>query len=258
MEIQKINQTLEKYIRPQTFPVAVRLVSSVGEIPDRVRMPKRDLGMPVALCQGIALARRYGWAMAMGVEDMQCPLGALTLGFLPAKDKFLDGSFNVPFWVKNQDVRAKIARGMPRLEVGKYTYVVAAPLARADFEPQVIIIYGNPSQVSRLVQAAIYATGESVISSSVGGLACGAEITRAILTDQCQFAVVGGGDRAVAQAHDDEMSFAMPVSKIGVIIEGLEATHKAGMRYPTTSFLTYKPQFPPSFDELTDYLGKGS
>jgi len=258
MQIQKINQALERYIRPQVFPVAVRLVSSAGEIPDRVRMPKRDMGVPMALCQGIALARRYGWVMAMGTEDMQCPLGALTLGFLPAKGKFLDGSFDVPFWVKNQDARAKIAQGMPSLEAGKYTYVVAAPLHRAGFEPQVIIVYGNPAQVGRLIQAAIYATGEPIISSSIGGLACGAEITRTILTDQCQFVVVGGGDRVVAQAHDDEMSFAMPVSKIETIIEGLEATHNAGMRYPTPSFLTYKPQFPPSFGELTDYLKQGS
>ena len=37
---------------------------------------------------------------------MLCPLGALTLGFVPAKVKFLDGSFRIPLWLKDQDARA--------------------------------------------------------------------------------------------------------------------------------------------------------
>jgi len=257
LELQRISQVLDSYVRPGTFPVAIKMVSSTSEIPKKARMPKRDLGTPMPVCQSIALARRYGWVMAMGEEDMLCPLGALTLGFLPAKAKFLDGSFNVPFWVKNQDVRAKIAQDLPQLEQGKYTHLVAAPLHRADFEPQVIIIYGNPAQISRLIQANLYGTGEPIVSSSIGGLACGEQITRTILTDQYQFIVVGGGDRAIAQTQDHEVSFAIPMSKMEALIEGLEGTHKAGMKYPTPSFLTFKAGFPPSFSELMDYLKQG-
>jgi uncharacterized protein (DUF169 family) len=176
----------------------------------------------------------------MGKEDMLCPLGALTLGFLPIKPKYLDGSFNVPFWVKDQDIRAKMARNLPHLEQGKYTHLIAAPFHRADFEPQVIIIYGNPAQIARLIQASIYSTGEPMVSRSAG-----------------QFIVTGGGDRAVAQTQDDEISFAVPISKAEALMEGLERTHKAGMRYPTPSSLIFKAQFPPSFSELMDYLRKG-
>jgi len=254
LELKKISEALDSYIRPGPFPVAVKMLGSAGEIPEKARMPKRHLGTAMPVCQGIALARRYGWSIAMGEEDMLCPLGALTLGFVPAKSKFLDGSFNVPFWVKNQDIRAKMAQGMPRLEQGKYTYLVAAPLNRADFEPQVIIVYGNPAQIARLIQAAVYGTGEAIVSSASGGFACGGEITQTILTDQCQFVVVGGGDRMIAGAQDHEVSFATPMSRVEALVEGLEATHRAGMRYPTPSFLTFKPEFPPSFGELMDYL----
>ena len=254
LELQEISQALDSYVRPGTFPVAVRMLGSASEIPEKARRPKRDLGMAMGVCQGIALARRYGWSMAMGEADMLCPLGALTLGFLPAKSKFLDGSFSIPFYEKNQDVRARIARDLPRLEQGKYAHLMAAPLHRADFEPQVIIIYGNPAQIARLIQAAVYGTGEAVVSSSIGSAACGEEITTPILTDQCQFIVVGGSDRVFAQTQDHEASFAVPIGKVDALIEGLEATHKAGMRYPTPSFLTFKPEFPPSFNELMDYL----
>jgi uncharacterized protein (DUF169 family) len=257
MEGSRIGEALDSYIRPQTFPVAVKMVRSGEEVPDKVRMPKRDLGTPMALCQGLALARRHGWPVAMGLEDMVCPLGAVTLGLVPAKDRFLDGSFNIPFWVKDQGVRAKMARALPQLEVGKYSHVVAAPLHRAGFEPDVIVVYGNAAQVGRLIQAAVYGTGEPVVSSSVGGFACGLEITQPMLTGECQFVVVGGGDRAIAQAHDHEIAFAMPVSRAEAVAEGLEGTHKAGMRYPTTPYLMYAPLFPPAFGELMDYLKEG-
>ena len=254
LNLKTISEALDQYVRPQTFPVAIGLIDSAGGIPGRARMPKRDLGFPIALCQGVALARRYGWLVALSNEDMLCPLGALALGFVPAKEKFLDGSFGVPFWVKDQSVRAKMAQALPRLETGKYSHILAAPINRADFEPQVIVIYGNPAQIARLIQAAIYASGEPVASSSYGGFACAEEITRPIMTQQCRFIVTGGGDRAIAQAHDDEMSFAMPMSRAKEMVDGLEATHKAGMRYPTPSFLTFKADFPVVFDQLTKYL----
>ncbi len=254
LQLQEIDEALGRYIRPGTFPVAVRMLTSAREIPEKARMPKRDLGTAMAVCQGVALARRYGWSMAMGEADLLCPLGVLTLGFLPVKPKFLDGSFDIPFWAKNQDVRARIAQGIPRLEQGKYTHILVSPLHRAHFEPQVIVVYGNPAQIARLIQAAVCRTGVPIVSSSLGALACAGEITQTILTDQYQYLVVGAGDRTIVQTQDHELSFAIPISKAEALVEGLEATHKVGMRYPTPSFLTYRPSFPPSFDELMDYL----
>lgn len=254
MELQKISEALDTFIRPGTFPVAVKMARSAAEIPDKARMPKRDLGVTMPACQGVAIARRLGWLIAMGKEDMLCPIGAISLGLLPAKAKFLDGSFNVPFWLKSQELRAKLNRNLPRLEYGRYTHVVMAPLNRANFEPQIVIIYGNPAQVSRLVQSTIYSTGEPITFSSAGGFACGSEITVPILTDNYQLVVTGGGDRSIAQADDHEIAFVAPMSKMDALIEGLEATHKAGLRYPTPYFLTYKAQFHPAFAELMDYL----
>ncbi len=257
MDLQKVNEALNSYVRPHTFPVAVKMVGSAGEIPEKARMPKRDLGVTMPVCQAVALARRLGWLMAMGKEDMLCPLGALTLGLVPAKEKFLDGSFNVPFWVESQEIRAKMSQSLPRLEYGKHTHIVLAPVHRAGFEPEVIIIYGNPAQMSRLIQSAVSAVGEPVVSTNAGGFACGGEITTPILTDQCQIIIAGGGDRVIAQAQDQEAAFAVPASKVEPLIRGLEETHKAGMRYPTTSFLMYQGQFPPAFGELMDYLREG-
>lgn len=254
MELQQAIQIIEKYVRPQSFPVAIRLIQPEETVSEKARQPKQDFGTTMPVCQGIALARRYGWSLSMSQDDMLCPLGSLTLGFVPAKQKFLDGEFNIPFWVKDQAVRARMTQNLPRLRYGRFSRIVMAPAHKADFEPQVVIFYGNPAQLSRFVQGAVYATGEAVSSASSGGFACGGEITQPILTDECQLVMTGGGDRAIAQTHDNEAAFAIPASRLESIAQGLEATHKAGMRYPTTSFLLYQAQFPPVFSELMNYL----
>lgn len=254
MDLAKIAQVLDTAIRPGSFPVAVTMVGSADEIPKKARRPKRDLNIAVPVCQGVNLARRYGWTVAMGIDDMLCPVGAVTLGLLPAKAKLLDGSYQDPPWVKDQEVRAKIMQAMPRLEEGKYSYLLISPLNRVEFSPQVLVIYGNPAQISRLIQAAVFATGDPVSSNSIGCSSCVEEITRPWVTDRCQVIVTGGGDRVWAQTQDDEIAFALPISWADRIVEGLEETHRRGMRYPTNSFITYQVNFPPDITELMNYL----
>ena len=83
MDIEKTIQVLNTCFRPQTFPVAIKLVGALDEIPAKTKMPQRDFGKQMALCQSIAIARRYGWVTAIGGQEMNCPVGAVTLGFLP-------------------------------------------------------------------------------------------------------------------------------------------------------------------------------
>ena len=252
--LNRLDEALNAYVRPQSPPVAVKMVTSADEIPEKARIPTQHLKMPMPACQGVALARRYGWTMALGKEDMLCPIGAVTLGFVPAKAKLLNGDLLVPAGVEDKATRAKIMQSLPRLEHGKYSHLVAAPLSRADFEPQAIVVYGNPAQVLRLVQSAVYAGGVSIATETFGSAACAGYITKAILADECQFVLPCAGDRAFALTQDHEVVFAMPMSKVETVMRGLEMTHKAGQRYPIPSFLTFKPTLPPSYQEALKYL----
>ena len=81
MDLKAANETLNLYIRPETFPLALKLCTSEGELPERVRMPVRDLGYQVTLCQAIGIARRFRWTLAVGKDDHSCIRGARTMGF---------------------------------------------------------------------------------------------------------------------------------------------------------------------------------
>lgn len=256
MDINQIDEALNSYLRPQTFPVAIKMATSADEVPKTARMPKKTLGGPMPACQVITIARRYGWTMAMGKEDMLCPLAAITFGFVPAKAKFLDGSFQFPVWAEGEEIHSKFAQTLPRFEYAKYSYVIAAPLFRADFEPQVIVIYGNPAQIARLGQSALLASGSPIKGEIIGGAACANYITKPILSNECQFVLGGGGDRIFAAVREDEMGFAIPMNKVAGVIEQLKITHKHGERIPSIPFLRYTPDSPPAFNELWDYLNQ--
>ena len=51
MDLKNANVTLDTYIRPQTFPIAIKLFTADETLPDRVRIPVKDLGYQIALCQ---------------------------------------------------------------------------------------------------------------------------------------------------------------------------------------------------------------
>ena len=53
-------EELEKRLRLQTFPLAVKLLEKEGDIPEGAIRPMKDFGYHLALCQGFARSRREG------------------------------------------------------------------------------------------------------------------------------------------------------------------------------------------------------
>lgn len=258
MNLSQISGTIDRFVRPQSFPLAVRLCESAEELPERVRIPSRDLGHRVALCQAMSIARRYGWTLAIGRDDLTCPIPGLALGFLPPKEGYLDGSYMESQGFGSREVQAQIAQSRPRLEYGKYSYFVVGPLAQATFEPQTVVVYGNPAQVVLLVAGRLSGEVGSLTFAASGGGSCLNYSVAPILSDECQVAMPGAGERINALTTPDEMAFAIPASKIEAVMDGLEASYRTGiMRYPTPTWLRFQPQHYPALVRLMEYLQEG-
>ena len=56
MDLSKILDTIETYIRPYSFPVAVKIATSEMEMP-KFLSPIKALGHRIAVCQAIGLSR---------------------------------------------------------------------------------------------------------------------------------------------------------------------------------------------------------
>ncbi len=247
-DLKEVEKALNSYIRPLTFPLAIKMLKSEDEIPEKTRRPFQQMKKKVAICQGIGMARKLGWAVAMGKEDMQCALGAAPFGFFKNIDFFNEGNFAAGMFTPSKEIGKKEEDLIDRFEHGLYSHILVAPLNRTAFEPDLLMVYGNPAQIMRLIHGALYNQGGAVQSSSMGRLGCAAIIT-VIKNDDCRYLVPGNGDRVFGMTQDYEMTFLIPASKIETVLDGLAKTHKVGVRYPITSFFNFQATFPPHYQQ---------
>jgi len=253
--LQAFSEAVAQHIRPDTFPVAVRMLKEGEALPPRTKRPRRDMDIQVAICQAVAMARHQGWAVAVESEDLSCPLAQVVFGFQPSVDYYESGHACVGMYTETAEAGAATEAAVEKFEFGAYSSVLVAPIHRAAFDPQVIIIYGNSAQVMRLLTAALWKSGGRLTSSFSGRLDCSDSIIVPLRSQEPEVILPCYGDRIFAQTQDHEMAFSLPVNWIPTIIDGLEGTHKGGIRYPIPQFLRYTGQFPPSYERLREYWG---
>jgi uncharacterized protein (DUF169 family) len=248
MKQGEIEAKINEFIRPGTFPIAIGFVGA-DEVPVGFRHPRRDFGHPIPVCQGFSMARRYGWSIAMGAQDHLCTTGAVSLGIVPVKERLLAGEFKLPPWEDNKEARVEFIKNLPKLPYKKNKEILIAPLGKATFEPEVMIIYGNPAQVMLLIDALhkMY-EGRPIVSS------CSSLVTIPILTKDHNIGLPCPAEHQVAMTQDDELAYAIPFNRAEELVKGLEKISKFGLRYPTTTFLQFQPFFPPGHLESMAYL----
>jgi uncharacterized protein (DUF169 family) len=250
----QLDERLNQYLRLATFPVAIRFLRSWDEVPARAKRPARDMKQRITTCQAIALSRRYGWVMALGREDSSCVLGAVAMGIEKRLPYYQDGNLCMNLYTENLDAGRVSEESVPRFEEGEYVGMVTAPLNRTAFEPDAIVIYGNPAQVMRLGQAWLWKRGGTLRSEFRGRIDCADLAIAPVLSGEPQMVVPCSGDRIFSQTQDHEMAFGLPFARLEEILEGLEATHKAGTRYPVTNWLSYTAGFPPAYEKYREIL----
>ncbi len=253
---KELDEAVQKYLRTATFPVAVKILDDASQFPERTRRPLRDLGHKLNLCQGVALARRYGWTIGFCEEDHRCANSLILMGIKEVPEFIKNGSIVSPAYTDTLEHGALTQSITPRSE-RPLSAILLAPLHRASFDPDVVLFYCNPGQAVRLVQASLYHSGGTIESKFMGRCACASEIAVTLQTDKCQVVVPGGGEKVFGLLGDDEMVFAAPASKLEDIVRGLADSHKAGAaRIPAPYFgLQEEPSFPPIYADLERHFG---
>lgn len=246
----ELYEKIEEYVRPATFPVAVKFLRDGEAPPPKAKRPLADLQKHVTVCQGWAIARRYAWTTVLRAEDMKCPLGALVAGFAAPNAYYDEGNLCAGMYTEGTEAGARSEASVVKFSPGEIDGIVFAPLHRADFEPEVVIVYGNAAQVMRLVAAALFERGGRIESSFAARMDCSDHLVVPLHTGEPQVILPCNGDRIFAGAQDEEMAFTLPWSRVDEVVRGLEGTQRGGIRYPIPSFLTYEPKLPTKYEEL--------
>jgi len=249
IDVKTADRELQLYIRPQTFPVAIRMLRPGEEIPEKARRPARDFKKLSMNCQVIDMARRYGWMIALTREDHICSLGIAALGFEKPTHLHNSGTLCEGMYTETKAAGQRSEAAVDKFAPGEFSTLLVAPLDRTTFEPHLVCIYANPAQVMRLTQAALWKRGGKITSSFGGRIDCSEIIVTTMRTDQPQVILPCSGDRIFGQTQDHEMAFTIPWNQMEEVIEGLKGTHNGGIRYPITQFMEYEAKLPPKYME---------
>jgi uncharacterized protein (DUF169 family) len=253
MSPKEVAGEIERYIRPDSLPLAIRMVEREDEIPEQARRPGRDFQIQSALCQGLSISRHYGWTVAISRDDISCPIGATLFGFQPRSEYFDKGNCCAGMYTRDAAAGARTEAAAPCFDFGRYFAMVSGPLASADWTPDVVLVFANPAQVMRLVTGALWETGGYIESRFSGRTDCADEVIETMKTGRAQIILPCYGDRIFGQTQDHEMAFSLPWSHADALLRGLRGTHESGVRYPIPRHLRYTATFPPSYEKLREF-----
>lgn len=247
---EELEKNLNKYLRLSTFPIGVKLLENPQELKTIkfLKIPEEK----IAICQLFSYARYYGWTMGCTKEDNLCPLAEISLGFEKSHRLFEEGAFFIGRYNESKEAAKKTAASMPKIPTIQYSAIVSGALNRIDFEPDLIIIWGNSAQIMRIIQGYLWKRGGRVSMSTFCDGVCADTITNALITGELQIAFPCLGDRRFGMANDNDLIASIPFDIINEIFEGLEKTHKAGTRYP----IPYQMSTPKFFLKLKKQLDK--
>jgi uncharacterized protein (DUF169 family) len=258
VSLAKLDEAITSYVKPQTDLIAVKMLGREDNIPGDAKNPVRDFGAALTLCQALALCRREGMSLVLDRQSQSCPIALVGLGFVKP-DSYLSGKYVLAPINQSLEARKKIAGALPRFPYGQFSSILLSPVPKADFDPDVILLYGNGAQVMRMIQAAVFASGESLKSKSTGSGGCLHQIVTSILDGKCKFSVPGNGERRLGLIGDGEFAFAMPRNRFDEVVSGLHLSHEGKQTYPISpGYLKMEYQMPPSYIELREQLIKGS
>jgi len=240
-------------LRLKTFPVGVKFFKHREDLPGKARRPALFLKKKITICQAMTMARIYGWQMGITRDDVICILASLAFGFTGAEDprKEMAESFFESMYKSDMEKTVKEVAQMPFLDRDEYQAVFLSPLHKISLIPDTIVFYGNPAQMSRMLQSATYDREEKIQGLFGGKVECPEYLIRPLKTGEPRIIIPGPGDRIFSMTADDEMIFAMPSSFLDSFILGLrESGKKAGARYPITYYQNFQPEFPGHYQAL--------
>lgn len=232
MDWAAAGKELSSLLRLKDDPVAYKRLekeSDLAKMKDVVRIPYM-----VSFCQLLFMARSRGMTVGVTKDDgvldrcqRVCGLRAST-----EDNKREEAEVLATTWFKNSQEAYQQQLDEYRIPPGEA--IVVAPLEKVQFEPEVILIFGNTAQLMMLMcgmQKEKYERFEFCFS---GEGACGDSLPRCYVTGKVSLTVPCYGERAFGQVANDELVIALPPKEIGRAISGLKilSTTANGLRYP--------------------------
>ena len=246
---------LHQFLGLRSNLIAVRMLRDESEIPANAVRPLRDTGHHLSMCQAFSLARRQGQTIAMLHQDNWCVEPVIGFVYTEVPEYFLTGANRYPESASSLEAGSKWAKNMPKIAPGQYIGVLAGPWETVEFEPDVVLMYCDPAQLTHLLISVNWIDGSDVYSQLSGHSACVYAVVPAMLKHDFYISVPCIGDRKHGVAQDSEMIFTFTPDKAEALLDGLCTTAATQVGFPIKYDVSPEYKLLPAYKKIGEMLG---
>ena len=218
-------EVLKTGLKMSGSPVAFRFVHKKEEIPEGMQKFEGN----VRHCTMVDRARREGKIFYATSENHECNGGAWSLGLREITETLKTGDFY--FKLGKFESSAACKRTIDRvahLDTG-YTYATLyAPLEKAPFVPQVIVIVASPWAMLKISQSTLFRLGGRIHAEFAGiQSVCADACAQTFMNGKVNFSLGCDGSRKFSGIADGEMVMGIPAEEVPDLVEALKVVTAA-------------------------------
>jgi len=215
-------------ICPEGSLVAVKMLSTF-EGWEKVKRPRK----PRTLCQLISQTRYLGRTVLAGADDISCY--AVSPGLF-GEDMHEDAHQRYVGWqFATEEAAKKSFAVMPRFEPDEHNYkgIFMTPLERCPVTPDVVMIFGNASQMLVLYSAYLRNRGGDLAFSVGNNFTCVRATVVPIKEKRPNLSIPGNAWKLLALPSNTDMIFSIPGDLLDEIAgSARHLRNTGGSRYP--------------------------
>lgn len=229
----KWSKELQNLLHLRSKIIAFRKFDKAKDL-DKIENITRIKNRLFTFCQVPFMARVGGLTVGITRHDSMLDRCMRIFGLKTPSDRSMtsEGESMATTWFASPEEGLKQQCDYPRIPASYEGAIVIGPLTEQKFDPEVIIIYGNPAQVMMLMCGLQKEKYERFDFSFIGEGACSNSLAQCYVNSKPAVAIPCYGERAFGQVADDELVIALPPGEIERAISGIKKLAKLGLRYP--------------------------
>ena len=225
-EFENYVKTLRESIGLRYSPVAVKFIKDEANMPEWAKVFVKN--RRVRACQ-MLMDAKHGENAAITRDNFACPAAASAFGFSQLPERISSGELLCTLGLfLSEEAGKRTMEVMPRLKE-KYYAVIASPLERAEFQPDVVMIEDVPEVIMWLLLADLYEEGGRHSLSTSVIQACCVDVTSYVFQTGKTNASFGCyGCREASDLKDDEAMIGIPYTRFPKIVEAVKSMKEKG------------------------------
>jgi uncharacterized protein (DUF169 family) len=229
----ELGTELENTLRLKTKIIAYRRLEKAEELDSLKNVVRIDRFF--TFCQVPFMVRVNGITVGITREDKIQDRCSRLFGLKQATEKSMNAEAAMlsSTWFRSPEEALQQQNDYYRVPVGGA--IVLAPLTKQKFEPEVLLMYGNPAQIMMILCGLQKVKYERFSFSFIGEGACTDSLAQCYITGKPAVSIPCYGERSMGGVSDDEIVIALPPGELERTISGLKQLAKIGFKYPINS-----------------------